>query len=130
MTGCRHKKNILACLLLFNDDHSFYQIFLFICVPIFIIVIIGVVNCVTQRHSTRQLHLSNDLARLIDFRHAVTAGVMLFVWMAERIVTMAVDIEAYQNDQVRHNMTDLGVDFINPFMINAKLLFSGPYFYA
>ena len=63
-------------------------------------MIIGVVNCVTQSHSTRQLHLSNDLARLIDVRHAVAGAVMIFVWLAERIVAMAVDIEAYEDDQV------------------------------
>ena len=54
----------------------------------------------TQSHSTRQLHLSNDLARLIDVRHAVAGAVMIFVWLAERIVAMAVDIEAYEDDQV------------------------------
>ncbi len=78
-----------------------FQIFLFICNPIFVIVIIGVVNCVTQRHSTRQLLLANDLARQLDFRHGVAASILLAVWMAERIITMAVEIEAYEDDRVR-----------------------------
>jgi hypothetical protein len=33
-------------------------------------------------------------------RHCVTATILLFVWMAERIVTMAVEIEAYEEDKV------------------------------
>ena len=55
----------------------------------------------TQRHSTRQLYLANDLARQLDFRHGFTASILLIVWMAERIITMAVDIEAYEEDRVR-----------------------------
>ncbi len=80
-----------------------FQIFLFICNPVFVIVIVGVVNCVTQRHSTRLLYLANDLARQLDFRHGLTASILLIVWMAERIITMAVDIEAYEDDQVMNH---------------------------
>ena len=69
--------------------------------PVFVVVIIGVVNCVTLRHSTRQLSVAVDRARRLDARHCVTAAFLLFAWMAERIVTMAVEIEAYEEDKVR-----------------------------
>lgn len=76
------------------------QLGLFICFPVFIVVITGVVNCVTHRNSTRQLPQADHLAQQLDFRHCVAATLLLFFWMAERIITMAVEIEAYEDDQV------------------------------
>jgi hypothetical protein len=46
-------------------------------------------------------------------RHCVTAVLLLFVWLAERIVTMAVEIEAYEEDKVSQICSRVSRRFLN-----------------
>ena len=73
---------------------------LFVCAPAFIIVIVGVVNCVSTAHSTRQLEIGDYLARRLDKRHCVAAVLLLITMLVEHIVAMTVEIEAYADNEL------------------------------
>lgn len=77
-------------------NYSIYLL-LFTILPAFVIVICGVVNCVTAWNSTRPLTIDQMLTKRLDLRHGLTATPLIAVTIVLFIISMAEEIDAYEN---------------------------------
>jgi hypothetical protein len=75
-----------------------YIVFLmtFTCLPAFIIVIIGVINCVSAWHSTRQVPIELKMSQKLDARFAIITTILIMVTVAKLILALAGEIDAYE----------------------------------
>ena len=80
-----------------------YVIYLmvFTCLPSFILVIVGVINCVSQWNSTRMNPVDIRLAQKLDKRYNIVGMLLVIATVAKLILDMAQDINAYE-DQSYH----------------------------
>ena len=70
----------------------------FTCFPTFIIVIVGVINCVSSWNSTRYHPIEIRLARKLDIRFGITGFLLIMATVVYLILEMATQINAYQNE--------------------------------
>ena len=79
-----------------------YVIYLmtFTCLPSFILVIVGVINCVSQWNSTRLNPVEIRLAQKLDKRYCVIGMILVCATVAKLIIDMALEINAYGDSKI------------------------------
>lgn len=86
------KASIMPSLIIYS-----LYLFIFTCLPAFVLVIVAVVNCVSAWNSTRLQPPEIKMAQRLDWKLAIVGSVLILALVVAIIVTMALNINAYAN---------------------------------
>ena len=96
-----------------------YVIYLmvFTCLPSFILVIVGVINCVSQWNSTRLNPIEIRLAQKLDKRYNILGMFLVISTVAKLILDMAQEINAYESQTYVLQMSSYAISRFVDFLL-------------
>ena len=93
------------------------------CFPIFIIVIVGVINCVSTWNSSRYHPIEVRLAQKLDLRYGFMGFLLITATVVYLILDMAPQIRAYENETQAVLFSSYGLSrFIDIILILVPLI--------